>query len=87
MSSKTRYVKNLGGRLRLKTCPMGSSVIDPGSEIPYHTHEEAIYIPPKLNHQIIDPNDHELWFVSVYIPRGPEQAIKTLGRSTEPIRP
>lgn len=85
---------------------LGLCVIDPKSEIPYHSHEDSeevmyifkgqgkaiidgveyelkenssMYCPPNVMHQIVNPNNQELWFVFAYAPPGAEQAIKNRG--------
>lgn len=95
-----------------KYISLGLCVIDPRSEIPYHSHEDAeevmyifkgqgkaiingvdyelkenssVYCPPRIMHQIANPNDDELWFAFAYAPPGAEQAVKQRGKPLNSI--
>jgi len=46
----------------------------------------VMFCPPKVSHQIVNPNDDELWFLFAYSPPGPEQNIRKLGQPRPPIK-
>ncbi|MEM2110911.1 MAG: cupin domain-containing protein [Candidatus Bathyarchaeia archaeon] len=46
----------------------------------------VVFCPPKVIHQIVNPNNQKLWFIFTYGPGGPEQNVKKIGKPTEPIK-
>jgi quercetin dioxygenase-like cupin family protein len=50
------------------------------------TEGSVVFCPPKVTHQIVNPNDQKLWFMFMYGPGGPEQSVKKIGKQTGPIK-